>query len=107
MAARMMPSRHDPIRRRDETAIGISVDGEPIAGVEGQSIAGVVLARGRLAWRTTSAEGRPRGLFCGIGVCFDCIVTVNGERDVRACQRRASDGDVVETQHDELPEAAR
>ncbi|MFF2371878.1 (2Fe-2S)-binding protein [Agromyces sp. NPDC058110] len=107
MTARRLPARHDPIRPRGERAIGISVDGEPVPGIEGQTIAGLVLASGRLAWRTTSAEGRPRGLFCGIGVCFDCIVTVNGERDVRACQRRATDGDVVETQHDELPEAAR
>ena len=55
------------------------------------------------AWRRTSSHNRPRGLFCGIGVCFDCLITVNGARDVRACQRRATDGDVVETQHDRLP----
>ncbi|WP_297362048.1 2Fe-2S iron-sulfur cluster-binding protein [Mycetocola sp.] len=42
-------------------------------------------------------------MFCGIGVCFDCLVEVNGDRDVRACQRRAVDGDVVVTQHDILP----
>ncbi|MFE7992088.1 2Fe-2S iron-sulfur cluster-binding protein, partial [Streptomyces shenzhenensis] len=33
----------------------------------------------------------------GIGVCFDCLVTVNGLGDVRACQRLVADGDVVET----------
>ena len=107
MAARMLPAHRDPIRPKATTPIEISVDGDPVAGVDGQTIAGMVLATGRLAWRRTSADGRPRGLFCGIGVCFDCIVTVNGERDVRACQRRANDGDVVESQHDELPEAAR
>ena len=64
----------------------------------GQTIAGVLLATGRSAWRRTSRASAPRGLFCGIGVCFDCLVTVNGDPDVRACQRRASDGDVVETQ---------
>ena len=73
----------------------------------GQTVAAALVAAGRTSWRTTRGSGRPRGLFCGIGVCFDCIVTVNGERDVRACQRRAADGDVIETQHDELPEAAR
>ena len=57
-----------------------------------------------LAWRRTSTAGAPRGLFCGIGVCFDCIVTVNGDRDVRACMRRAADGDEVLSQHDALPE---
>jgi aerobic-type carbon monoxide dehydrogenase small subunit (CoxS/CutS family) len=42
-------------------------------------------------------------MFCGIGVCYDCLVIVNGQRDVRACQRRAVAGDVVTTQHDSLP----
>ncbi|GAA1517955.1 putative molibdopterin-dependent oxidoreductase YjgC [Agromyces terreus] len=107
MPARPVPAHRDPIRPGAATPIVISIDGDPVSGVEGQTIAGVVLATGRLAWRRTSVDGRPRGLFCGIGVCFDCIVTVNGERDVRACQRRAGDGDVVESQHDELPEAAR
>nr|WP_276514252.1 2Fe-2S iron-sulfur cluster-binding protein [Actinomadura citrea] len=43
-------------------------------------------------------SGAPRGVFCGIGACFDCLLTVNGVRDVRACRRRARDGDVVATQ---------
>ncbi|MGA4900742.1 2Fe-2S iron-sulfur cluster-binding protein [Streptomyces griseoincarnatus] len=35
-------------------------------------------AAGVTSWRTTRDGGRPRGVFCGIGVCFDCLVTVNG-----------------------------
>lgn len=104
MAARLLPASSDPIRPSGATPLAISLDGETVSGVAGQTIAGIVLASGRLAWRRTSVDGRPRGLFCGIGVCFDCIVTVNGERDVRACQRRAADGDVVASQHDALPE---
>jgi len=84
----------------------ITLDGEPFAGTEGQTIAGMLLAARRPSWRTTSAGSAPRGVFCGIGVCFDCLVTVNGARDVRACLRRAADGDVVRTQHDPLPAAA-
>ncbi|MGF0114860.1 (2Fe-2S)-binding protein [Promicromonospora sp. Marseille-Q5078] len=84
----------------------ITLDGEPFAGTEGQTIAGMLLAARRRSWRTTSAGSAPRGVFCGIGVCFDCLVTVNGARDVRACLRRAADGDVVQTQHDPLPAAA-
>ena len=79
-------------------SLTISVDGTPTEGRPGQTIAGVLLTSGRSVWRRTSRGSAPRGLFCGIGVCFDCLVTVNGDRDVRACQRRASDGDVVETQ---------
>ncbi len=83
--------------------VTITIDGAPVDGAAGQTIAGLLIASGRTAWRTTSVAGEPRGAFCGIGVCFDCIVTVNGDRDVRACLRRAGDGDVVETQHDALP----
>jgi predicted molibdopterin-dependent oxidoreductase YjgC len=99
----MLPSGSDPIRPGATADVRILVDGETMQGVEGQTIAGVLLGSGRLAWRTTSAEVRPRGVFCGIGVCYDCLVVVNGLRDVRACQRRAVDGDVVTTQHDPLP----
>lgn len=79
--------------------VTITVDGVPVSGRAGQSIAGVLLAAGEHAWRTTSFGNAPRGVFCGIGACFDCVVEVNGLADVRACLRRAHDGDVVVRQH--------
>lgn len=96
MSARLVPGRADRVGRRD-VPLRFTVDGEEVEGIAGQSIAGVLLAAGRQAWRTGRSGGR-RGVFCGIGVCFDCVVTVNGEPDVRACRRRAQDGDVVSTQ---------
>jgi predicted molibdopterin-dependent oxidoreductase YjgC len=75
----------------------ITFDGRPIAVEPGQTIAAALVAAGVLAWRTTRYEGAPRGVFCGIGVCFDCLVTVNGEPSVRACLTEARDGDQVET----------
>ena len=75
-------------------SIRIAVDGAEVEGREGQTIAGVLIAAGRRTWRT--ADGAERGVFCGIGVCQDCILTVNGVEGVRACQRAACDGDVVE-----------
>jgi D-hydroxyproline dehydrogenase subunit gamma len=79
------------------TSVRITMDGAPLTGVAGQTIAGVLLAAGRRSWRQTRS-GAPRGVFCGIGVCFDCLVTVNETPDVRACRRRAQNGDVVTTQ---------
>ncbi|MFW5418427.1 (2Fe-2S)-binding protein [Nocardiopsis sp. CNT-189] len=82
----------------------IRVDGEEVAARPGQTVAGVLLGMGRRSWRTTRGEGRPRGVFCGIGVCFDCLVVVNGVPDVRACRRRVADGDDVRVQRGaELP----
>jgi D-hydroxyproline dehydrogenase subunit alpha len=74
----------------------IVVDGRPVAVRPGQSVAAALIAAGIRSWRTTRA-GRPRGLFCGIGVCFDCLVTVNGRSSVRACMAEARPGDVVTT----------
>ena len=103
MAARLVPFRNDPIHPLEPTPLTITVNGETASGIAGQTIAGVIMASGSLGFRRTSAHGRPRGVFCGIGVCFDCLVEVNGVRDVRGCQRRANDGDVVATQSDPLP----
>ncbi|MEU6119114.1 (2Fe-2S)-binding protein [Streptomyces sp. NPDC047117] len=86
-----------------ERPVRITVDGEPVTGIAGRSIAGVLLAAGRTSWRT-ARSGAPRGVFCGIGVCFDCVLTVNGVPDVRACRRRAADGDVVRTQTRTAPD---
>ncbi|MFH9575818.1 (2Fe-2S)-binding protein [Streptomyces sp. NPDC017230] len=63
----------------------ITVDGEPLPFVEGQTVAAALVAAGRVAWRTTRVGGRPRGVFCGIGVCFDCLVTIDGTAGQRAC----------------------
>lgn len=66
---------------------GIEVPAQP-----GQSIAAALVAAGITDWRTTRGKGRPRGLFCGIGVCFDCLITVDGARAERACLVPAADG---------------
>jgi len=103
MTAFRIPPHRDAVDPTPSAPLMISVDDTPIEGVTGQTIAGVLLGADRLSWRTTSTRGARRGLFCGIGVCFDCVAEVNGERDVRLCQRRAVDGDSVRTQHDALP----
>ncbi|MFD6698979.1 MULTISPECIES: (2Fe-2S)-binding protein [unclassified Microbacterium] len=75
-------------------SVTISVDGTDVTGRGGQTIAGVLLGAGHRTWRT--AAGQERGIFCGMGICQDCVLTVNGVEGVRACQRAACEGDVVE-----------
>lgn len=96
MSPWLVPARTDRVGRRD-VPVRITVDEESVGGLAGQTIAGMLLASSRQRWRA-GVSGAGRGVFCGIGVCFDCLVTVNGERDVRACRRRVQDGDVVLTQ---------
>ena len=97
----MISAAEDPLRTRTARSVSFTVDGQPAQCLEGQTIAGALLATGRLSWRETSVEAAPRGAFCGIGVCFDCLVTVDGLRDVRACLRRVREGDEIRTQRDE------
>ena len=78
-------------------AVTITVDGVPIKAYQGETVAGVLLADGRRAWRRTES-GQPRGLFCGMGICFDCLATVDGVSNVRACITPVADGMVVETE---------
>ncbi|RYJ01501.1 MAG: (2Fe-2S)-binding protein, partial [Acetobacteraceae bacterium] len=52
-------------------------DGQSLEALPGETLAATLSAAGILAYRQT-AGGAPRGLFCGMGACFDCLVTVDG-----------------------------
>jgi 2Fe-2S iron-sulfur cluster binding domain len=83
-----------------------SFDGREIGFAAGQTIGAALIASGVYSWRTTRRAGRPRGLFCGIGVCFDCLITVEGVPNQRACLVAATPALTVSTQsgtgHDDL-----
>lgn len=78
-------------------AVRISFDGEPVDAHEGESIAAALLADDRRATRVTRRGGRPRGPFCAIGACYDCLVRVDGSGPVRSCLTPVRDGMAVTT----------
>ncbi len=84
-------------RGRGSQAVGIVVDGENVPAYLGEMVATMLLALGRLTFRHTDRGHSPRGLFCGMGVCFDCLVTIDGQANVRACLTSVQAGMVVET----------
>jgi len=77
--------------QHDDQVVTATFEGEPISAPRGSSVAAALIGTDRVAWRTTR-DGRPRGLFCGIGVCFDCIVEIDGESGQRACMIPLEDG---------------
>jgi D-hydroxyproline dehydrogenase subunit gamma len=88
-------------RRLPDTAgpsVRISVDGEPVQARAGDMVAAALLAHGRDYCRTTPVSGAPRLPYCMMGVCFDCLVTIDGIGNRQACLVRVRDGMVVETQ---------
>lgn len=76
----------------------IHINGKPVAAYPGETIATILLAQGWKLFRHSALSGEPRGMFCGMGLCYDCLVTVNGEENVRACHTYAQPGDKIERQ---------
>ncbi|RUL87934.1 (2Fe-2S)-binding protein [Tautonia sociabilis] len=81
--------------------VEILVDGRPVRAFAGESVAAALLAAGQRTLRTTARRGEPRGLYCNIGVCFDCVMTIDGRPNVRTCQTPVRDGMRVESQQGE------
>jgi predicted molibdopterin-dependent oxidoreductase YjgC len=75
----------------------ITVDGSPLTVVEGISLTAALVGDDRWHLRRNPVSGDPRGPFCGMGVCFECELTVDGRAGVRACLTRVTPGMRVET----------
>jgi len=75
----------DPRGLERGPAFTFRFDGTDVVAHPGETIGAALLASGVRALRTTRVGGRPRGLLCGIGACFDCLVSVEDVGVVRAC----------------------
>ena len=75
--------------------VSFTFNGDSYEGVPGQSIAAALMASGVRELRTTRFHKEPRLIFCGIGVCFDCVVVVNGVANQRACLVEIAQGDQI------------
>jgi predicted molibdopterin-dependent oxidoreductase YjgC len=78
--------------------ITLLVDGTPVPAFEGEPIAAALTAAGYRMFHRTTRRRKPRGLFCALGRCTDCVMIVNGQPNVRTCVTPATDGMQVETQ---------
>ena len=78
--------------------VTIEVDGCPVSAYEGEPIAAALMASGIRALRITRKRGQPRGVFCGIGQCTDCVMTVDGVPNVRTCITPVRAGMTISTQ---------
>jgi D-hydroxyproline dehydrogenase subunit gamma len=87
-------------RRLTETAssVTLTVDGQPVAARAGDSVAAALLAAGIGHCRTTPVTNAPRAPYCLMGVCFDCLVTIDGVGNRQGCLVPVRDGMKVEMQ---------
>jgi D-hydroxyproline dehydrogenase subunit gamma len=78
--------------------ITIFLNGRPLPAYAGESVAAALMAEGHVAFRRTARRGELRGLFCGMGICYDCLVVIDGQAGRRACMTEVHEGMTVELQ---------
>ncbi|SHK37585.1 2Fe-2S iron-sulfur cluster binding domain-containing protein [Shimia gijangensis] len=74
--------------RRNEAIqdiISFSLDGQPASACAGDTVAAALLAHDSAAFRHTGIHSSPRTPFCMMGICFDCLVTIDGVQNQQAC----------------------
>ena len=76
----------------------LTIDGKVVAAREGETVAAAMLAAGVDHCRTTPVSGAPRAPYCMMGVCFDCLVTVDGVGNRQGCLVRVREGMAIATQ---------
>ena len=90
-----------PILGRQEKGrlVTFVFDGKEYQGYEGEPIAAALKAEGLMVHRYTKKEHKPRGIFCAIGRCTDCVMVVDGKPNVRTCITPLKEGMQVQTQY--------
>jgi len=90
------------LRRRVEPegdhAVRLTIAGQSVLAMRGESVATAVLAVGLKSTRNAQLSGDPRAPYCLMGVCFECLMTINGLPNRQACLIPVQDGMTVEPQ---------
>ena len=79
-------------------SVALTIDGRTVQARSGDTVAAALLAAGIERCRTTPVTGAPRAPYCLMGVCFDCLVTIDGVGSRQACLVPVRAGMTVETQ---------
>jgi predicted molibdopterin-dependent oxidoreductase YjgC len=83
---------------KSDGGVAISVDGATVTARAGDTVAAALLAAGLTPTRTTPVSGAPRAPYCMMGVCFECLVTIDDVGNRQGCLVPVSEGMRVETQ---------
>lgn len=79
--------------------VSFTFDGKTLEGYEGEPISAALKAAGVMVHRYTKKEHKPRGIFCAIGRCTDCVMVVDGVANVRTCITPLKEGMDIKTQY--------
>lgn len=78
-----------------EITVAFTFEGETLRAAAGDTVAAALMANGVTTLRTTPVSGAPRGPWCLIGDCFDCLVEIDGRANLQACQILVAEGMAV------------
>lgn len=84
-----------------DVQIELTINDLDVLAREGDSVAAVVLAQGLTHSRTTPVSGAPRAPYCLMGVCYDCLMVIDGVPNQRACMTQVKPGMKIQTQNGE------
>jgi predicted molibdopterin-dependent oxidoreductase YjgC len=79
--------------------VKFTMDGKEMEGYEGEPVAAALKAAGIMIHRYTAKQHKPRGIFCAIGRCTDCVMVVDGRPNIRTCMTPLREGMTVQTQY--------
>jgi predicted molibdopterin-dependent oxidoreductase YjgC len=71
---------------KDPQAIQFAFEGQPLYARQGDTVAAALLASGVVNFRTTPVSHAPRAPWCMMGICFECLVEIDGIPNCQACQ---------------------
>ena len=74
------------------------IEGDSVQVPAGESVAAAVLAHGLVHTRSTPVSGKPRAPCCMMGVCFDCLMEIDGKPNRQACMVRVEEGMTIRRQ---------
>ncbi len=81
----------------EQKEVSFTFNGQTLTGRENESIAAALLANGIRTLRHHEDSGSPRGIYCNIGHCFECRVTVNSKQGVRSCLTPLQEGMTIQS----------
>ncbi len=84
------------IQKKRGPQVTIHVNGEAVTAYQGESVHAALIASGIRTLRK-SHHGEGRGVLCGMGVCYECLVTINGVPNIRSCMTEVEAGMEVVT----------
>lgn len=93
-----MSSSFRRLEEPDREWLKVEINGETVRVAKGETVAAAILVSGIQSCRTTPLSSEPRGPFCMMGVCFECLMEIDGMPNRQTCQIQVKEGMQIRSQ---------